>query len=176
MDSAVRKAIPVKLLLLDVDGVLTNGQITYSTAGEELKSFHIHDGLAIKLLQQAGVQVGIITGRSSAMVTRRANELGITHLLQGREDKWVAMQGIQRELGLVDDEVAYMGDDLPDLAAIRHAGLGIAPANAAAVVREHADLVTALRGGEGAVREAGEFILAAKGQLDSILQPFLGLS
>lgn len=176
MENAERQAIPLKLLLLDVDGVLTDGRITYSAVGDELKSFHIHDGLAIKLLQQAGIQVGIITGRSSAMVTRRAQELGITCLLQGREDKHVAMQGIQRELGLSIEEIGYMGDDLPDLAAIRQAGLGIAPANAAAIVREHADLVTTLRGGEGAVREACEFILAARGQLDVILQSYLGLT
>ena len=174
MDIATRQAIPLKLLLLDVDGVLTDGRITYDSDGEELKSFHIHDGLGIKLLQQAGIQVGIITGRSSAMVTRRASELGINYLLQGREDKYTAMSGIQKELGLSLDEIGYMGDDLPDLAAIRHAGFGIAPANAPAIIREHATLVTTLRGGEGAVREACEFILAAQGKLDSIITPYLG--
>ena len=149
MENAIRQAIPLKLLLLDVDGVLTDGRITYSGAGEELKSFHIHDGLGIKLLQQAGVQVGIITGRSSPMVARRAGELGINHLLQGREDKWVAMQAIQQQLDLSLDEIAYMGDDLPDLLAIRYAGLGIAPANALSVVKQQADWVTTLRGGAG---------------------------
>ena len=171
----IKKAVPVKLLLLDVDGVMTDGRITYDSARNELKSFHIHDGLGIKLLQRAGVQVGIVTGRSSPMVKRRAQELGITLLLQGREDKWVAMQGIQQELNLSLDEVAYMGDDLPDLAAIRHAGLGIAPANAVGVVREHADLVTTARGGEGAVREACDFILAAQGKRDDLLLDYMGL-
>lgn len=176
MDNVIRRAISIKLLLLDVDGVLTDGRITYGSNGDELKSFHIHDGLGIKLLQQAGVSVGIITGRSSAMVNRRATELGIKHLLQGREDKWVAMQGIQQELRLATDEIAYMGDDLPDLAAIRQAGLGIAPANAAAIVRQHADLVTATKGGEGAVREACEFILASQGKLETLHYPFLGMA
>lgn len=166
-------AIPIKLLLLDVDGVLSDGRITYNSEQQELKSFHIHDGLGIKLLQNAGIQIGIITGRNSPMVERRANELGITLLLQGREDKLVAMQSIQQQLGLASNEVAYMGDDLPDLAAISHAGLGIAPANAVTIVRQHADLVTKISGGNGAVREACEFILAAKGLLDSIHRGYM---
>lgn len=175
MDPVVKLALPVQLLLLDVDGVLSDGSITYDSQGAELKSFHIHDGLGIKLLQRAGIRVGIVTGRLSPMVERRARELGIELLLQGREDKWVAMQGIQQELGLGNEEVAYMGDDLPDLAAIRHAGLGIAPANAVPLVRQHADLVTSLAGGGGAVREACDFILAAKGLLEGLQQDYLGL-
>jgi 3-deoxy-D-manno-octulosonate 8-phosphate phosphatase (KDO 8-P phosphatase) len=166
-------AIPIKLLLLDVDGVLSDGRITYNSEQQELKSFHIHDGLGIKLLQSAGIQVGIITGRNSPMVERRAKELGITLLVQGREDKAVAMQSIQQQLGLASNEVAYMGDDLPDLAAILHAGLSIAPANAVAIVRQHADLVTTKLGGDGAVREACEFILAAKDLLDNIHHSYI---
>ena len=171
----IKKAVPIKLLLLDVDGVMSDGRITYDGNGNELKSFHIHDGLGIKLLQRSGVQVGIVTGRNSTMVNRRAQELGITLLLQGREDKRAAMEGIRQELGLSLDEIAYMGDDLPDLAAVRHAGLGIAPANAVTAVRDHADLVTRLRGGEGAVREACEFILSAQDKLDDLLNDYLGL-
>ena len=169
-------AISIKLLLLDVDGVLSDGRITYSSEQQELKSFHIHDGLGIKLLQSAGIQVGIITGRNSPMVERRAKELGITLLVQGREDKIVAMQSVQQQLGLANNEVAYMGDDLPDLAAILHAGLGIAPANAVVIVRQSADLVTATSGGNGAVREACEFILAAKGLLDNIHHRYMSLN
>lgn len=171
----VTLCVPIKLLLLDVDGVLTDGRITYSSDQQELKSFHIHDGLGIKLLQRSGIQVGIITGRSSPMVERRATELGISLLVQGREDKSVAMNSIREQLGLANSEVAYMGDDLPDLAAIRHAGFGIAPANAVAIVRQHADLVTTCSGGNGAVREACEFILAAKGLLDSLHRGYMGL-
>jgi 3-deoxy-D-manno-octulosonate 8-phosphate phosphatase (KDO 8-P phosphatase) len=169
------QAAAIKLLLLDVDGVLTDGRITYDSEQRELKSFHIHDGLGIKLLQRSGIQIGIITGRHSPMVERRANELGITLLVQGREDKVVAMKDIQIQLGLAGHEIAYMGDDLPDLAAIRHAGLGIAPANAVNIVQLHADLVTALSGGNGAVREACEFILRAKGLLDDIHKGYAGL-
>lgn len=174
--NAATLCIPVKLLLLDVDGVLTDGRITYSSSQQELKSFHIHDGLGIKLLQRSGIQVGIITGRTSLMVEQRAAELGISLLVQGREDKAVAMNGIRERLGLDSREVAYMGDDLPDLAAIRQAGLGIAPANAVAIVRQHADLVTVSQGGSGAVREACEFILAAKALLDGLHQGYMGLS
>lgn len=170
--SATDRAIPVKLLLLDVDGVLTDGRITYGSDSDELKSFHIHDGLGIKWLQRSGVQVGIITGRTSPMVTRRASELGIELLVQGREDKWAAAHAIQQQLGLSSHEMAYMGDDLPDLAAIRHVGLGIAPANAVAIVRQHAAMVTSTAGGHGAVREVCEFILEAKGLLASIQQEY----
>ncbi|HQQ62608.1 MAG TPA: HAD-IIIA family hydrolase [Pseudomonadales bacterium] len=173
-DVAETLAQPIKLLLLDVDGVMTDGRITYNDAGQELKSFDIHDGLGIKLLQRSGVQVGIVTGRSSAMVARRASELGIDILLQGREDKWVAVQSIQQQLGLLSSEIAYMGDDLPDLSAIRHVGLGVAPANAVALVRSHAKLVTRAAGGAGAVREACEFILAAQGKLIAAQHDYLG--
>lgn len=176
MDTATRLAIPIKLLLLDVDGVMTDGRITYSSDLQEQKSFHIHDGLGIKLLQKSGVQVGIVTGRSSPMVERRARELGIDILLQGREDKCHAMRGIQHQLKLSIAEIAYMGDDLPDLAAIRHAGLGIAPANAVDIVREHANLITANQGGSGAVREACEFILQSKGQLHDLHHTFMDIN
>ena len=138
-----------------------------------MKRFHIHDGLGIKLLQQHGIQVGIITGRVSPMVERRARELGIELLIQGREDKAAAMQEVINKLSLTRDAVAYMGDDLPDLAAIAQVGLGIAPANAVAMVRKHAHCVTATSGGNGAVREAAEFILAAQGLLDNIHMRYL---
>jgi 3-deoxy-D-manno-octulosonate 8-phosphate phosphatase (KDO 8-P phosphatase) len=174
LQNAAMLSIPVKLLLLDVDGVLTDGRITYNSDQQELKSFHIHDGLGIKLLQGNDIQVGIITGRNSLMVERRAQELGISLLIQGREDKWAAMQAVQEQLGLSSQQIAYMGDDLPDLAAIRHAGLGIAPANAVAIVRQHADVVTSCSGGNGAVREAAEFILGARDLLDNIYQRYLG--
>lgn len=173
MPSAQDLAKSIRLLLLDVDGVLTNGTITYDSAGNELKTFHIHDGLGIKLLQRNGVSVGIITGRNSPMVSRRANELGITLIIQGREDKGAALLDVQQETGLPLASIAYMGDDLPDIAAIRLAGLGIAPANATAYVQQHADWVTHRAGGNGAVREAAEFILDAQGLLTVATRPYL---
>lgn len=168
-----QRARAVRLLLLDVDGVLSDGGIVYDSEGRELKRFHIHDGLGIKLLQQHGIQVGIITGRISPMVERRARELSIELLVQGREDKAAAMQEVVSHLSLTGDVVAYMGDDLPDLAAIAQAGLGIAPANAVSVVRQRAHLVTSATGGNGAVREAAEFILDAQGLLDTIHTRYL---
>jgi len=165
---AQQRAQAIRLLLLDVDGVLSDGGIVYDSDGRESKRFHIHDGLGIKLLQQHGIQVGIITGRISPMVERRARELGIELLIQGREDKAAAMHEAIQQLSVTPDAVAYMGDDLPDLAAILQAGLGVAPANAVSIVRQHANLVTVATGGHGAVREVAEFILAAQGQLDAI--------
>ena len=177
MSAAIEKAVllakSIKLLLLDVDGVLSDGQITYSSQQTELKSFHIHDGLGIKLLQRSGIEVGIITGRNSPMVARRAEELGIRLLVQGREDKAAAMMALLTENSLSLAQVAYMGDDLPDLAAICQAGLGITPADGVAIVRQHADLVTNQRGGRGAVREACEFILSAQGLLESIHREYM---
>lgn len=171
--NAQQRACAIRLLLLDVDGVLSDGGIFYDSEGQEIKRFHIHDGLGIKLLQQQGISVGIITGRISPMVERRAHELGIELLIQGREDKVVAMQEVVAQHSLTHDAVAYMGDDLPDLAAIHQAGLGIAPANAVEVVRQHAHFVTSATGGNGAVREAAEFILDAQGLLDTIHMRYL---
>lgn len=162
----------LKLLALDVDGVLTDGSIYYGNAGEEIKAFSIKDGLGIKLLQRAGIRVAIITGRESAIVARRAAELGIEHVIQGREDKLVALQSLCSELQLELSQCAYMGDDLPDLAAVRAAGLGLSVEDAAAPVRKAAVWVSSCRGGAGAVREACEMILDARGELSAILAGF----
>ncbi len=162
----------LQLFALDVDGVLTDGRIQYSSSGEELKSFNIKDGLGIKLLQRDNIEIAIITGRNSAMVSRRAAELGIDTIVQGREDKLQALQELCASRGITTAACAYMGDDLPDLAAIRAAGIGFAPADAVATVRQSADVVTALPGGGGAVREACEYLLRARGSLSSILEAF----
>ena len=172
MTYAQDKALPIKLLALDVDGVLTDGRIYYGNNGEELKAFNIKDGLGIKLLQRAGVTVAIITGRESAIVTRRATELGISDVIQGREDKLQALEGLCERLGLGLIECAYMGDDLPDLGAIKSAGLGLSVADAADPVREAAHWCSCRNGGDGAVREACEFILQAKGKLAELEQKY----
>ena len=134
MLEAIQKAREIKLLVLDVDGVLTDGHLWYDNSGEELKAFNIQDGLGIKLLLRGGVDVAIITGRRSALVARRARELGIRHVVQGREDKLIALRHWWRNWRYPLQEIAYMGDDLPDLSAIRAVGLGIAVANAQPVV------------------------------------------
>ncbi|WOJ98342.1 HAD-IIIA family hydrolase [Congregibacter brevis] len=155
----------IKLLALDVDGVLTDGRITYGNDGEELKSFNIKDGLGIKLIQAAGVEVTIITGRQSNIVDRRAKELGIKTIVQGREDKLSALLEICEARGLAVRECAYMGDDLPDLAAVRAAGIGMTVADASVALLAAADWQSSLPGGNGAVREACETLLHARGQL-----------
>jgi 3-deoxy-D-manno-octulosonate 8-phosphate phosphatase (KDO 8-P phosphatase) len=168
MTYAQDKARPIKLLVLDVDGVLTDGKIYYGNNGEEFKAFNIKDGLGIKLLQRAGVSVAIVTGRQSAIVTRRAMELGISDVIQGREDKLVALEELCSQLGLTLGECAYMGDDLPDLSAINSVGLGLSVADGAGPVRAAAQWCSTRRGGDGAVREACEFILQAKEQLTEL--------
>lgn len=159
------RARAIRLLVLDVDGVLTDGRLYYSDQGAELKAFNIQDGLGIKLLQRNGIAVGIITGRTSPLVARRAAELGISLLIQGREDKFAALAEALATLPYRLDEIAFMGDDLPDLGAIRRVGLGMAVANANAAIAACAHWRSTLPGGAGAVREAAEFLLNAQGKL-----------
>lgn len=165
----------IKLLMLDVDGVLSDGRLYFGNDGSEFKSFSTLDGQGIKMLQASGVKVGIITGRSSQLVQNRANNLGIKILKQGREDKLVALNELlsEHKLELDFSEIAYMGDDYPDLPLIRRVGLGMAPANAHPVVAEHAIWRSERRGGEGAVREACDFIMKCQGSFDAALAPYL---
>ncbi len=165
-------AAAVRMLVLDVDGVLSNGLLYYGNSGEEIKTFNIADGLGIKLLQSAGVEVAIITGRSSRIVERRAAELGIEELVQGREDKLVALRALADDKSVSLAEIAYMGDDLPDLGAIQAVGLGMTVADGDSYVREHADWVSQAGGGQGAVREACEYILQARGELNSLREAY----
>ena len=162
----------IKLLLLDVDGVLTDGKLYYGNSGEELKAFNIQDGLGIKLLQQGGIQVGIITGRVSTLLQRRADELGINPVIQGREDKLTALRELLENQNLGLHQIAFMGDDLPDLSAINLVGLGITVANASSTLATKADWQTLRPGGDGAVREAAEMILKAQGKFDTLVERF----
>jgi len=163
----------IRLLVLDVDGVLTDGSIYYSNSGDELKAFNIQDGLGIKLLQGAGIEVAIITGRSSNLLSRRTDELGINQVIQGREDKLTALEELLAANPYALDEIAYIGDDLPDLAVIRRVGLGMTVANASTTVAEHAHWQSSRDGGRGAVREAAEFILKAQNKFTAAIAPFL---
>jgi len=172
MSRTENRAAVVRLLALDVDGVLTDGLIYYGNSGEELKTFNIKDGLGIKLLQKAGVRVAVITGRQSQIVVRRAQELGIEDVVQGREDKRQALLELCQRHGISIEECAYMGDDLPDLSAITAAGLGMTVADADATVREAAEWRSRFNGGCGAVREACEFILSAKGKWPALAAEF----
>ena len=150
------------MLVLDVDGVLSDGRISYTSDGQEIKSFHIQDGLGIKLLMNAGIEVGIITGRISAMVARRSEELGIETLIQGREDKLAALEEMLSNKPYGLESVAYLGDDLPDYLAIKHAGFGMAPADAHSEILQIADWVSARDGGRGAVRDACDLLMKEK--------------
>jgi 3-deoxy-D-manno-octulosonate 8-phosphate phosphatase (KDO 8-P phosphatase) len=167
--SAAKK---IKLLLLDVDGVLTDGRLYYGNSGEEMKAFNIQDGLGIKLLQQAGIQVGIITGRVSELVQRRATELGINPVIQGREDKLTALNELMLTADLSLDEVAFVGDDLPDLAVIKKVGLGITVANGSTTLKSAADWQTTKKGGDGAVREVAEMLLTCQDNLAHLLEQY----
>lgn len=173
----INRAKAIRLLLLDVDGVLTDGRLYYGNNGEELKAFNIQDGLGIKLLQRNNIQVGIITGRSSELVARRASELGIELIVQGREDKLTALQetlnAMDKGSQLQMEQIAFLGDDLPDVAVIRQVGLGVAVANARKFVTDNAHWQTTEKGGHGAVRELAEMILQAQGKLDSTLSNYL---
>lgn len=153
----------IKLLLLDVDGVMTDGRITYDSDGVESKAFDVKDGHGLKLLQRAGIEVGIITGRQSSVVTRRAEELGIELVYQGAKDKLVPFNKILQLRGLSPEEVAYVGDDLVDLPVMRRVGFCATVADAVEDVKPFADLVTDRAGGRGAVREICDFLLKKTG-------------
>ena len=154
----------IRLLVLDVDGVLTDGAITYTDAGDELKTFHVRDGSAIKLWHLAGHGSAIISGRSSRAVARRAAELGIRDVLQGQADKATALDEILSRMGVTADETAVIGDDLPDLPLFSRAGFAAAVADAVPELRAAAGLVTMAPGGRGAVREVVEYLLKAQGR------------
>lgn len=163
------KSAKLQLLALDVDGVLTDGCLYFGASGDAMKAFNSLDGHGLKMLRQCGVEVAIITGRRSDIVAARAAELGVEILLQGREDKLVALKEVCAALSLDLSQAAYMGDDLPDLSAIQAAGVGITVSNAARGLSELADVTTTAAGGRGAVREACEYILCAKGLWQDLL-------
>ncbi|MGV8919150.1 MAG: KdsC family phosphatase [Pseudomonas sp.] len=163
----------IKLAVFDVDGVLTDGRLYFLEDGSEFKSFNTLDGQGIKMLINSGVITAIISGRKSSVVERRAKNLGIQYLYQGREDKLVVLDELLAKLNLSYEQVAYLGDDLPDLPVIRCVGLGMAVANAASFVRQHAHGITQARGGEGAAREFCELILSAQGSLEAAHAAYL---
>lgn len=173
MDELRHRARAIKLVAFDIDGVMTDGRLYYTDFGNETKAFNVKDGLGIKLLRSTGVEIAIITGRTSELVKKRASDLKISKLVQGREDKIVALKEMMAPMGIQAHEVAYMGDDLPDLSAIRFAGIGVAVADALPIVREHADMVMTRGGGDGAVREFCEWLMAAQGTLDGILDGYM---
>ncbi|MFZ5564945.1 MAG: KdsC family phosphatase [Thermodesulfobacteriota bacterium] len=164
---------PIRLLLLDVDGVLTDGTIFYTEAGAETKAFNVKDGLGIRMLMRAGIEVGIVTGRTSAALTRRCRELGISLIYDSVPDKSALLEEILSRIRIKADQVAFMGDDLPDIPLLKKVGLAIAVADAHPAVRESARFVTTAPGGHGAVREICENILHARDLWHQATQKFL---
>ena len=158
----------IKLLLLDVDGVMTDGRIIYLNDGGEAKAFDVKDGHGLKLIQRAGIKVGIITGRQSDIVARRAAELGIELVYQGAKDKMQPFMEILEKLGLKASEVAYVGDDLVDLPVMRLVGFSATVADASDDIKPYVDLVTSRPGGRGAVREVCDFLLKKSGLWTSV--------
>jgi 3-deoxy-D-manno-octulosonate 8-phosphate phosphatase (KDO 8-P phosphatase) len=162
----------IKLLLLDVDGVLTDGRIIYDNNGNELKAFDVKDGHGLKMLQRAGIKIGIITGRSSGVVARRAEELGIEILYQGALQKLEPYQEILSALKITDEQVAYVGDDVVDLPILQRVGFSATVADAVPEVFPLVDYVASRPGGRGAVREICDLLLRASGQWDELTKRY----
>ncbi|MGD9822969.1 KdsC family phosphatase [Desulfobacter sp.] len=163
----------IRLLLLDVDGVLTDGSITYTDTGEQIKSFNAKDGLGIRLLMEAGIPVGIVTARISGALRHRCDNLGITLVFDGARDKAKALASISATTQIRAAHIAFMGDDLIDLPAMTRAGFAFTVADAPDEVKDRADMITDLPGGKGAVRQACEAILKAKGLWETSVSRFL---
>lgn len=172
MENLLTKARQIKMLVMDCDGVLSDGKIIYDANGVETKNFHVQDGFGIELIHKAGLKTAIITGRSSPIVEKRAKELKITHFLQGRPDKIEALNEILTDLNISLAECAYVGDDWVDIKALEQVGFGVAVANAHSEVIKRAVMVTTRNGGEGAVREVCDILLKATGNYEKLLADF----
>ena len=172
VDAASEQLKKIKLLLLDVDGVLTEGEIIYNDHGSETKVFNVKDGVGIRLLLDAGIRVGIVTGRRCEALRHRCRNLGLDLLFDAVHDKSAVLETILAETGLTATETAFMGDDLPDIPLMNRVGLAVAVADAAAAVCARADITTAAGGGRGAVREICEAILKAQNLWPEVLQRF----
>lgn len=168
--SIVERARRIRLVVFDVDGVLSDGAIAISASGELFKSFNVKDGLGIKLLQQAGIRTAILTGRTSEIVARRAAELGIERVEQGQLKKGPALRAMLEQFGIEPEAVAYMGDDLPDLPAMRMVGLAARPADGHAALEPYVHWTAPHAGGHGAVRDFAELILTAQHQWQRLLE------
>lgn len=172
--AAFSRAKQIELLLLDVDGVLTDGTIIYTHDGGESKGFNTQDGFGLRILQEAGIAVGLITARKSEAVSRRAQDLKLAHVYQGRGDKRIVYEEILQKTGLRPPQTAYMGDDWLDLPLLNRVGLAAAPKNAGAEIKQRVHFVSERKGGHGAVRELCDLILEAKGKLATMLADYSG--
>ena len=173
MQDIQNKAAAIRLIVFDVDGVLTDGSLFIGDDGQEYKAFHSKDGHGMVMLQESGVQIAIITGRTSEVVRIRMESLGIRHVYQGKRDKLPAYHELKRSTGLSDEQIAYVGDDVVDLPVMTRVGLAIAVQDAHALTKQHAHWVTPSGGGRGAAREVCELLMDAQGTLQPALQAYL---
>lgn len=173
MQDAHQRARAVKLVIFDVDGVMTDGSLYLCDDGQEYKAFNSQDGLGMKLLKASGVELAIITGRTSKVVVQRAESTGVAHFFQGVEDKLEAFLHLAQELGIDHSECAFVGDDVVDLPPMRRSGLAVTVPAAPALVKQHAHYVTEREGGRGAVRELAELIMHAQGTFDAQMAQYL---
>jgi 3-deoxy-D-manno-octulosonate 8-phosphate phosphatase (KDO 8-P phosphatase) len=173
MSQIIEKATKIKCLICDVDGVLSDGLLHIDNHGNELKSFHVQDGMGLKLLMSAGIDVAVITTARNAVVDHRMQQLGISHYFKGQVDKRKAYEELKSTLNFQDEQFAYIGDDLPDLPLIQKVGLGVAVANAVPLVKELADWQTQKQGGQGGVRELCDLILKAQDKTELALTNYL---
>ena len=173
MNQAHQRALPIKLAIFDIDGVMTDGSLYFNDDGKEYKAFNSLDGHGLKMLRQTGVDIAIITGRSSQVVAHRAQNLGISHVYQGIDNKLEAYQHLLHKLDVQMVQTAYMGDDVIDLPVMTRCGLAISVPAAPCEVQQYAHLVTQREGGHGAVREACEFIMKAQGHYAAILAGYV---
>jgi len=173
MDEIIKKASKIRLVVFDVDGVLTDGSLILGENGNEYKIFHVHDGLGLVMLKDAGFHVAVISARTSTIVSERMAALGIDFIYQGQENKRLTLNSLMKELNITKAGTAYIGDDLVDLPAMSLAGLAIAVANAHPKVIAHADWVSSKSGGQGAVREICELLLDAQGLLEACYESYL---
>jgi len=173
MRDILEKASRIRLVIFDVDGVLTDGSLYLGDDGQEYKAFHSRDGHGMVTLQETGVTIGIITGRTSEVVRLRMASLGIRHVYQGQRDKRAAYEQLKQDLGLTDDQIAFVGDDIVDLPVMRQVGLAIAVQDAHPVVKQHAHWQTTAPGGRGAARDVCELLMEAQGTLAASMARYL---
>ncbi|MCB1762561.1 MAG: 3-deoxy-manno-octulosonate-8-phosphatase KdsC [Gammaproteobacteria bacterium] len=173
MKEILARAARIKLVIFDVDGVLTDGSLYLGDDGQEYKAFNSKDGLGMKLLQQFGIKIGIITARTSRVVALRMQSLGIVHLYQGQQHKLPAFEDLQQKLRLDPEQIAYVGDDVVDLPIMRRVGLAISVRDAHKLAIEHSHWSTQAPGGRGAAREVCELLLEAQGGLSTVLEQYL---
>jgi len=173
MQEINERAKKIKVMIFDVDGVMTDGSLGLDDNGEEFKTFHSHDGLGLKMLKKTGIKIALMTGRTSNVVIKRAENIGAKHIYQGAEDKLLAFNALLSDMQVTAEECLMMGDDVVDLPPIRRCGLGIAVPHAMPLVKEYAHYVTTLQAGRGAVREICELVMKAQGTFDEQMAFYL---